>query len=263
MVIHEIQELTEGKNNQNFKILTGQGNYFLKIGNTSDTQRLNRQTEFFILEKVYSAGMGVKPLFCDPLKGIIITEFLDYPAWLLEEISKPEVLEKFAKAIYKIHQLPPINQTSHIADFLDRLWQSLENSPGINDLKLFFKSTRKKIDAFHQSDDIRFCHSDLCHGHFLKSKTIIFLDWELAGMNDIYSDLATFVHFQKLNNEQTELFLQSYSQKTLNKKKLATHLDAILIRELLWVLSKLQEGHTDSFYTDYRQRCLNAVMEKL
>jgi hypothetical protein len=65
-----------------------------------------------------------------------------------------------------------------------------------------------------------------------------------------------------LNHEQTELFLQAYSQTSLNRDKLTTHQDAILLRELLWVITKLQEGYTEYFYTDYRQRCLKAVMNK-
>jgi thiamine kinase-like enzyme len=261
-LINRIQELTDGKNNQNFKIDTDNGIFFLKFCHTSEVQGINRQTEYLILEKVYRAGIGAKPMFFDPTTNAIITEFLEVPAWTFEEIRTATALKRFGESIRKIHELSAINQKSHIADLLDRYWHSLTNASEIRRFKPFFEITRTKLDIYSHSNDIRFCHNDLCYGHFLKGKTTLFLDWEMAGMNDIYSDLAAFIHFHRLSNEQTELFLQAYSQTPLNRDKLIIHQDAILLRELLWVITKLQEGYTEYFYTDYRQRCLKAVMNK-
>lgn len=261
-VIHQIETITEGKNNQNFKIETDKGLFFVKICHTSQVQGINRQTEYSILEKVYHADLGVKPLFFEPNQNLLITEFLDVPLWTFEEIRMASALKNFGKSIRKIHELSPINQNYYITDLLDRYWDSLKNTSEIKVFKSFFESTRQKLDTYSQSNEIRFCHNDLCYGHFLKGQTIIFLDWELAGMNDIYSDLATFIHFHQLSDEQTNLFLQAYSQTPLNREKLIVHQDAILLRELLWVITKLQEGHSEYFYTDYRQRCLETVLKK-
>jgi thiamine kinase-like enzyme len=215
-----------------------------------------------ILKKVYRAGFGPKPIAFDPETNSIIMEFLDIPAWTIKEIGTATSLEKFGETIRKIHEFSPVGQLYHIKDLLDRYWYSLEKISEIRRFKLFFESTRKKLDAYDDTDNIRFCHNDLCYGHFLKGKTIIFLDWEMAGMNDIYSDLAGFIHFHHLNRKQTDLFLRAYSQKPFNKEKLAVHQDAILLRELLWVITKLQEGYTEYFYTDYRERCLKKVMNR-
>jgi len=262
-VINHLETLTEGKNNQNFKVETDKEVFFLKICHTSDVQRINRQTEYLILEKVYEACLGPKPIAFDSKTNTLITEFLDLPAWTFEEIRTTSALKSFGQSIRKIHNLSAINQESHIADLLDRYWSFLKDSPETKIFKSFFEDTRQKLETYDQISDIRFCHNDLCYGHFLKaSPAIIFLDWELAGMNDIYSDLATFIHFHRLDDEQTELFLQAYSQTPLDKDKLMVHQDAILLRELLWVISKLQEGQTGYFYTDYRQRCLTIVMDR-
>ncbi|MEM1170567.1 MAG: choline/ethanolamine kinase family protein [Cyanobacteria bacterium P01_H01_bin.35] len=262
IVINRIQKLTEGKNNQNFKVDTDKGNFLIKICHNSEVQGINRQTEYLTLEKVHRAGLGPKPIAFEPKTNSIVTEFLDVPAWSFKEIGTPAALKSFGESIRKIHELTAIDRRYQIADLLDRYWHSLKNSSKISRFKPFFEITRKKLDAYERSSDLRFCHNDLCYGHFLKGKTTIFLDWEMAGMNDIYSDLAGFINFHRLDNEQTKLFLQAYSPIPLNRDKLAAHQDAILLRELLWVLSKLQEGQTDYFYTDYRQRCWQAVMNK-
>ncbi|NEP01477.1 MAG: phosphotransferase [Symploca sp. SIO2E9] len=262
VLINSIQKLTEGKNNQNFKVDTDNGIFFLKICHNSKEQGINRQTEYLILEKVYRAGIGAKPIVFDPETNSIITKFIDVPAWTLEEIRTELALKSFGESIRKIHELSPINQMSELRELLDRYWCSLKNYSETKIFKSFFEITRKKLDKYYQLKDIKFCHNDLCYGHFLKNKTTIFLDWEMAGMNDIYADIAAFSHFHHLDNEQTELFLQAYSQTSLNRDKLTAYQDAILLRELLWVITKLREGYTDYFYTDYRQRCLKAVMNK-
>ena len=260
--IHNVIEIPQGKNNKNFKIDTDTGAYFLKILHTSKVQGIHRQTEYLTLEKVYHAGLGVKPILFEPKQNLIITEFLDKPEWTFEEIRATSALKQFGESICKIHKLSPTNQNYYITDLLDRYWDMLKNIPDVLLFKLFFESVRRKLDNYAQASDIRFCHNDLCYGHFLKDKAITFLDWELAGMNDLYSDIATFVHFHQLSDEQTHLFLQSYSSAPLNKKKLMLHQDAILLRELLWAISKLQEEQTDYFYFDYRKRCLEAILKK-
>lgn len=262
VLINSIQKLTEGKNNQNFKVDTDKGNFLIKICHKSEVQSINRQIEYLILEEVYRAGLGPKPIAFEPKTNSIVTEFLDVPAWTFNEIRTAAALKSFGESIRKIHKISSIKQMYNIADLLDRYWQALKKSSEIKIFKPFFEITRKKLDTYYQSNDIMFCHNDLCYGHFLKGKKTIFLDWEMAGMNDIYSDLAGFIHFHRLDNEQTKLFGQAYSQAPLNRDKLTAHQDAILLRELLWVITKLQEGHTDYFYTDYRQRCLKAVMNK-
>ncbi|NEO42216.1 MAG: phosphotransferase [Moorea sp. SIOASIH] len=264
VAISRVEKLTEGKNNQNFKVYTDSGVFVIKICHRSEVQGINRQVEYSILKKVYRADLGVKPIAFDPKNNSIITEFIDVPVWTFKEIRTAAALNSFGESIRKIHELSPISHTYHIKDLLDRYWHSLKKSNDtIKNFKVFFETIRNKLDAYHQSSDIKFCHNDLYYGNLLKGqKNTIFMDWEMAGMNDIYSDLAAFIHFHHLDNQQTELFLQAYSKISLNRDKLAIHQDAILLRELLWVLTKLQEGHTDHFYADYRQRCLKAVMNK-
>ncbi|WP_293118010.1 phosphotransferase [Moorena sp. SIO4G3] len=263
VAIRRVEKLTEGKNNQNFKVSTDSGVFVIKICHTSEVQQINRQVEYSIIQKVYRANLGVKPIAFDPKNNSIITEFIDVPAWTFKEIRTAAALNSFGESIRKIHELSPISHIYHIKDLLDRYWHSLKKSNDtIKKIKLFFETIRNKLDAYHQATDIKFCHNDLYYGNFLKGQKTIFLDWEMAGMNDSYSDLAAFIHFHHLDNQQTELFLQAYSKISLNRDKLAIHQDAILLRELLWVLTKLQEGHTDYFYADYRQRCLKAVMNK-
>lgn len=263
VIVHKVETLTEGKNNQNFKARTNHGDFFIKICHSSEAQGIDRQIEYSILEAVYSEGLGVKPIIFHPKAKAIITEFINAPVWTLEEIKKPSALKYFGEAICKIHTLLPVNRTAYIGDLLDRYWQRLNNVSKKKVIESFFESTRKKLDIYYQQEDIRFCHNDLYYGNFLKGERTFFIDWENAGMNDLYSDLAIFIHFHCSDEAQTKLFLDAYSRRSLDKNKLLAHQDAILLRELLWTITKQQEGHTDFFYSDYQRRCLQAVKDRV
>lgn len=262
LTVHNVEALTEGKNNQNFKVCTDSGDFFLKKCHTSAAQGIDRQIEYTILDAVYREGLGVKPILFDPNINVIVNAFEDFPVWTVEEIKKIAALKCFGEAIAKMHTLLPVKRKNYIGDLLDRYWLSLEENDQVKKLEPFFKKTQKQLHTYHHPDDMRFCHNDLYYGNFLKSETILFIDWENAGINDLYSELATFLHLHPLDETQANLFLDAYSQIPLDRNKLKAHQDAILLRELLWVITKLQEGYTDFFYVDYQQRCLKAVADK-
>jgi thiamine kinase-like enzyme len=57
------------------------------------------------------------------------------------------------------------------------------------------------------------CHNDLLNLNWLDEEVagdigeIRLLDWEYAGMGDIFFDLGNFSHHHRLNEEQIRLFL--------------------------------------------------------
>jgi thiamine kinase-like enzyme len=63
-----------------------------------------------------------------------------------------------------------------------------------------FIETARKVEAERQrdpSDWQRFCHNDLLAVNYLycgQGPAIIILDWEFAGLGDIFYDLATVVY---------------------------------------------------------------------
>jgi thiamine kinase-like enzyme len=54
------------------------------------------------------------------------------------------------------------------------------------------------------------CHNDLNSQNIFFSKDIKFIDWEYAGVNDRYFDLACVCVEFGLNGEMVEVFLEAY-----------------------------------------------------
>jgi thiamine kinase-like enzyme len=60
------------------------------------------------------------------------------------------------------------------------------------------------------------------------------LDWEYAGMGDIFFDLANFSHHHRLTDEQVELLLREYFGEVTSK--------AFARLKLMWPMSELHEA---------------------
>jgi thiamine kinase-like enzyme len=87
------------------------------------------------------------------------------------------------------------------------------------------------------------CHDDLLNLNFLdEGGELRILDWEYAGMGDIFFDLANFSHHHELNDEQIEQFLQSYfgEARPADKARLRLMWPVSEVHEALW--GTLQSG---------------------
>ena len=113
------------------------------------------------------------------------------------------------------------------------------------------------------------CHDDLLNMNWLDEEVpgdigeIRLLDWEYAGMGDIFFDLANFSHHHRLNDDQVRLLLQEYfgevTPKNFARLKLMWPMSEI--HEAMWGttqtgISKLDEdfqGYADLWFGRVRQ----------
>jgi thiamine kinase-like enzyme len=83
-----------------------------------------------------------------------------------------------------------------------------------------------------------FCHNDLVRRNFLDGGTVRILDWEYAGMNTPFFDLAIVSENHQFTEEQEQMLLSSYFgsvdstiiERTRHMKEL------FLLRDATWCL---------------------------
>jgi thiamine kinase-like enzyme len=113
------------------------------------------------------------------------------------------------------------------------------------------------------------CHNDLLNLNWLDEEVagdigeIRLLDWEYAGMGDIFFDLANFSHHHRLNEEQVEDFLYEYFGEVTDKQyaRLRLMWPMSELHEAMWGttqtgISKLEEdfqGYADLWFGRFRQ----------
>ena len=183
---------------------------------------LDREFEFKIQKKAQQKGLAPYPILLDKVQNIMITEFVH--GQHKSRLSKQE-LRKLALTLKKLHKLN-IRKKPHQHK---------------KDFKLKHKKAYKillKLKKYKK--DLVLTHHDLNPKNiFFSKKKITLIDWEFAGVNDRYFDLATICVEFKLNREMERYFSKQYfglspkPQFKYKKKKLKLYKD--LYQELFKV----------------------------
>ncbi|MCU0522782.1 MAG: phosphotransferase [Anaerolineae bacterium] len=136
-----------------------------------------------------------------PPEGHLITRWVEGYHWEPEEFRTPANVRLLTDTVRRIHALPPNGATfspfQRVTDYLATAQRY--GVPLPSDLGGFLQ-TMGAVQADQQSDPSawqRFCHNDLVCVNYLfiePKQRIVVLDWEFAGMGDLYYDLATVVY---------------------------------------------------------------------
>ena len=212
-------EPLKGLTNSNF-LLTVQGERFvLRVaGENGDRLNINRQAEQEILSLVAEAGIGAEVLHYLLPQGHLVTRYIDGRHLSLADYRQAENLRRIVETLKRLHALPPVaarfspfRRVEHYARQARSLGVAMpEDLEGM-------LATMKAIEGDQARDPgpwRRLCHNDLFCVNVLDDGGIRFIDWEFAGVNDIYYDLATLTYAydspDTLSREEQELVLHSY-----------------------------------------------------
>jgi thiamine kinase-like enzyme len=195
-------ESIAGLTNANYRI-TVNGECFVLRVSRENTQSLgiNRQHEALVLKTAAAMGIGPEVFaFLFP-EGHLITRWVEGRHWEAEEFRTPEHIHMLIEMVKRIHAMPPCEANfspfRRVEAYIDAAHTYAVPLPhGFNQ----FIETMHTVEQEQKQDGSdwhRFCHNDLVSVNYLyceSSNTIKILDWEFAGMGDIYYDLATVVY---------------------------------------------------------------------
>ena len=263
-----ISVLSGGITNRNYRVETGGEVFVLRIsGEKTDLLGIDREQEYAANHA--AAGIGIAPEvihFVRP-ERYLVTRFVEGEALSAEALSQPEMTGRVAEALRQIHRLPAIEATfspfrvvetyseiarqHHVAfpadfDWMLGIMRSIEESL----LKAPFTP--------------RLCHNDLLTENFLDDGDLRILDWEYAGMGDVFFDLANFAAHHELSEEGERVLLETYFDEVTPARIARLKLMKIMsdFREAIWGtvqvgISTLDfdfRGYADQFFTQMTDR---------
>jgi thiamine kinase-like enzyme len=220
-----------GLTNVNYRITKNGERFMLRVSG-KNTQRLgiDRNHELAALQAASAAGIGPEVLAFLLPEGHLITRWIDGRHWKAEEFRTPEHIRQLTGIVKRLHALPPNGATFSPFRRVELFQETARDfgvpfPPDFND----FLEPMHRIQAEQQcdqSDWLRFCHNDLVSVNYLycvKDDSIKVLDWEFAGMGDIYYDLATVVYTHDnigpVPTELEEVMLACYFGKVTDKQR--------------------------------------------
>jgi len=232
--------LTGGITNLNYKIEANGKAYVLRItGADTELLGIRRQVEY--AANLAAGKLGVAPeveYFIEP-EGYLVTRFVDGKKIPPEEMIQPENIRRVATKIRTFHQNAPVLD----AEFnVFRRVEMLTATSRQYNCKFpadfdWIQAKMRQVEAALMQDPYQPtpCHDDLLNLNFLDEHgELRILDWEYAGMGDIFFDLANFSHHHRLNDEQVNILLHAYFG-TVTPKRFAR-------LKLMWPMSEIHEA---------------------
>ena len=240
-----------GLTNTNYSVIVNGEKYVLRLSGVNTTRLgINREHEFEVLTAVSEAGIGAPVVYYLLPEGHLVTGYLTGHHLTLEEYRTSENIQRIVQRVKQLHALSlvkavfsPFHRVEKYAHQAQSMQVSLPH-----DLAKFL--TRMSVIEQEQAKDVfswrRFCHNDLFYVNVLDDGEIRFIDWEFAGVGDIYYDLATLTYaydsFDTLSLDLQEYMLACYFGEVSDKHRtrLAGMQYMLLFFTAMWGL--LQQG---------------------
>jgi len=241
----KVAPLTGGITNLNYKIDADGRSYVIRMaGEGTELLGIKRDVEHAANK---AAGLlGVAPevaYFIEP-EGYLVTRFVKGKHIPPAELAKDDNLRRVARKLRVFHR----NCPTLAGEFnVFRRVEMLTKVSKSNNSKFPFDfdwvmqkanevETALKRDPYTPTP----CHDDLLNLNWMDEDSpgdigeIRLLDWEYAGMGDIFFDLANFSHHHRLNDEQVHVFLGEYFGEVTPR-----HFARL---KLMWPMSELHES---------------------
>jgi thiamine kinase-like enzyme len=265
----KVTPLGGGITNQNFRVETAEGSFVLRIsGANTNLLGIDREVEYAANRA--AAAIGVAPEVCYFLRpeGYLITRFIEGRPIPVEEIGRPENIRRVVEALRKVHAMAPIPGTFSPFRIVEGYTEIAQGC------KVAFPETfgwllerKQQIEAAFVRDPFtpRPCHNDLLNGNFLDDGQLRILDWEYAGMGDIFFDLANFAVNHTFSEDQDRLLLEAYFGSATGARLARLRLMKIMsdFREAMWGMVQIGISQLDFDFREYTDKHFKRMTERM
>jgi thiamine kinase-like enzyme len=209
----EIEPLGGGITNHNFKVALDGEVVVLRIGG-KDTSLLgiDREDEHGASRAAAEIGVGAEVVDFVRPEGYLVTRFIEGEPIPVEEMRRPETIDRVARTLRRIHEGPAFPGRFDSFRVVETYAETArEHGVAVPDRYGWAREIAGRIEQARGRAEPRPCHNDLLNANFLDDgESIRIVDWEYAGMGDPFFDLANFSINHELRDEENEAFLRAY-----------------------------------------------------
>ena len=257
-----ITELSGGITNKNYKVTINGDSYVLRMGgNETKYLGIDRRVEYDCSRLAAQIGIAPEPIAFIAPEGFILARFISGKGISAEEIGNEENIRRVVesmKAYHAIEKFPGFFSPFRVAEEYAKIASSF-NVKLPEKIDWYLEKSREIESAMYAREPLtlRPCHNDLLNGNFIDDGTHIrILDWEYAGMGDIFFDLGNFAIQHEFNDEQDEVLLKAYFGNPTDSQRAHQKLMKIMsdLREAMWAQVQIGVSQLDFDYAGYGQK---------
>lgn len=202
----------QGFCNINYKLSSTKKSYLIRVFKSNNSVNISRDFEYKTQKKAYKLKIAPKPLLLDLENSLMITSF--EKGVHKKSLNKKELIN-LVRTIKKVHKIKVSSKVYDLKKDLENYTLSLKDKES----RLLIRDSLKELKKLKKyKKNLSLTHHDLNPKNLLFHKNKIkILDWEYAGTNDSFFDLATICCEFKLSKKQERILLKTYF-KTINKK---------------------------------------------
>ncbi len=242
----QLEPLGGGITNHNFVVDCDGERFVLRIAG-ADTELLGIDRNAEHVAAQAAADLGVGPPVVDFVEGSLITRFVDGQPVPVEEMRRPEALVETAEILRRVHEGPVFPTRFDSFRVVDAYHEiAVEHGVRVPAAYREAKSRADQIEETLGSRPEQPCHNDLLNANFIRSpEGIRIVDWEYAGMGDVFFDLANFSVNHELSEAESDLLLRAYFGEVREEEREHLRLMRFMsdFREAMWGV--VQQGISD------------------
>jgi thiamine kinase-like enzyme len=206
-----LEPLGGGITNHNFKVETEEGVFVLRIGG-KDTHLLgiDRRAEHEASRAAAALGIGPEVVAFLDAEGCLITRFI---AGEPVDVHAAGTVAAVGEALRRIHAGPALRSRFDAFRVVE-VYCSTATAHGVRVPDAYERAQRQahEIERARGAQPARLCHNDLLHANFIDDgERLWIVDWEYAGMGDVFFDLANFSVNNELSEDEERELLRSYT----------------------------------------------------
>jgi len=245
-----------GITNSNVKVsLDGEAYVLRVVGKDTDLLGIDRSVEFAATKAAAAVGVGPEvATFVEP-EGWLVTRFIEGTIPAVERMREPDMLVRVAEALRAFHDGRPIpgrfDSFRVVEAYRDT---TLDRGGSVPDEFDWAHGIAERIERLRGEVELRPCHNDLLNANFIDDgERLRIVDWEYAGMGDVFFDLANFSINHELDEEPRHALLEAYFGEGRAQDKRALELMRFMsdFREAMWGVVQTAVSELDFDFAAY------------
>jgi thiamine kinase-like enzyme len=252
----EWEVLGGGITNHNVKVTRPDGVFVLRIaGHDTGLLGIDRGVEQEATRAAAAVGVGPEVVaFVEP-EGWLVTRFVEGSIPSVERMREPGTLRRVALALRAVHAGPPIRgrfDSFRVVESYRTI--AFDRGAAVPSAYAWARQLARRIEERRRAAPERPCHNDLLNANFIDDgERIRIVDWEYAGMGDVFFDLANFAINHELDAAGRDAWLEAYFGSVKPEHAMALELMRYMsdFREAMWGVVQSAVSELDFDFAGY------------
>jgi thiamine kinase-like enzyme len=255
-----VEVLGGGITNHNLKVTLGEGEtYVVRIaGKDTAILGIDRRVEYEASLAAAAVGVGPEVVTLVEPEGYLVTRFIEGQIVPLERMRDPQTVRRVAHSLRAVHAAPPLASRFDSFRIVEEYRATaFARGTAVPAPYAWARQVARRVARARGPVPERPCHNDLLNANFIDDGTRIrIVDWEYAGMGDVFFDLANFSINHELDASGRAELLVAYFGDLRPEHVRALELMRFMsdFREAMWGIVQAAVSELDFDFATYAEQ---------